>query len=149
MFGPAGNVVFDESYQVARFGLVAILEVETSICVLDVQTLGLHIVLQDQLLEEQKGPLVLHSLTNLHLANPKMWRKLLFAFVALQVLDYKFHHNGFFKHGVSHYFPLNSQFNLESTSVRLRPHEARIHQFELFVQSFDLLEAMTKKGCRL
>lgn len=49
------------------------------------------VVLENELLQEQEGPLVKHALSELHLGLPCMRRVCLLTVVALQVLHHKLH----------------------------------------------------------
>jgi hypothetical protein len=66
------------------------LEIETVMHVLDVQTLLSSIMLNDQLLKEKEGTLVVNSLSHLNLGHPQVRCVSLFTILALLISDDEF-----------------------------------------------------------
>jgi hypothetical protein len=86
------EVITDELNQSRSMRSVLELEVETlaTVLFLDTDTLCLSIVLHDQLLEVQKGSLMVNSLSDLNLCLPMMGCVCFFAIVTLIIIDNKF-----------------------------------------------------------
>jgi len=97
-------------------------------------------MLKNQLLEEEEGPLVDYTLSNLHLTGPSVGRPRLLAVVALGILHNKLNSERLLQHSVVLDLLLHCELKLDSATVRLRPNELRVEQLDLF-ESFHVLEA--------
>lgn len=84
----------------------------TTTFTLNTSTLVSRIILQNQLLEEEIGSLVINFLSYLYLRLPEMRCVNSFAVVTLQVLDLKLGHKGLLDLCIGHDLFLNSQFDL-------------------------------------
>ena len=82
---------------------------------LNINAFFLDVVLQHKLLKEKECSLMFNSLSDLHLSLPEMGRVYFFAFIALQVLNYKFDNHVLLKLSSIHNLLLNSQLHLKSS----------------------------------
>lgn len=87
---------------------------------------------------------MVHSLSQLNLSHPQMWRISLFAIIALEVGDHKFNDEALLKKSSTEYFLLNGKLDFDTSRVRLGPHETCIHKLDSF-ESFDLFKANSEK----
>ena len=107
---------------------------------LDACALLLHVVLEDQLLQEKECALVLDFLSDLDLTLPEMRRVSLLALIALQVLDDELDHKGLLQHGAIEHLLLNCHFDLESSGVWFCPDESSVDHFDS-LQTLHMLQA--------
>lgn len=82
---PAANIVVDKIYEANGMRPMPELEIDpmTARLTLDVDALLGGVVLQNQLLQEKEGTLVVHTLADLHLRLPQMRRVHTLAVIAL------------------------------------------------------------------
>ena len=73
------------------------LEIETVMHIFDVQTLFSSIMLDNQLLKEKEGTLVVNSLSDLYLGYPQVRSIGLFTILALLISDNKFYDEALLK----------------------------------------------------
>jgi len=107
-------------------GILLVLEVQSFGSLLDTNGLLVSLVLQNQLLEEQKGALMAYTLADLNLRGPRVWCPCLFAVVALLVCDHKLHLERLLQHSVVLDFLLHDQLHLDASGVGLCPQKLRI-----------------------
>lgn len=122
------------------------LEIETGLTelFLNVGTLFMCFMLEDQLLKEEESSLVVNSLPNLDLSHPQMGCPSFLTIWTLQVFHNEFDNKCLLQKSSSHNFLLNSQLDLESLGMLLRPNEACINQLKS-LQTSALLEAEGKE----
>ena len=80
-------------------------------------------VLQDKLLQKQKCPLVVYTLSHLHLTGPGMWGPRLFTVVTLSILNHKLNAKRLLEHRIVLYFLLHGQLKFNSATMGLCPNE--------------------------
>jgi hypothetical protein len=90
------------------------LEVKAIIHVLDIKAFLSCIVLDDELLEEKESPLVVNSLTNLHLGHPQVRCVCLFTITTLLVCNYELYDKALLEECSIEYFLLNSELDLNT-----------------------------------
>lgn len=90
------------------------LEVKAIIHVLDVKAFLSCIVLDDELLEEKESPLMVNSLTNLHLGDPQVRCVCLFTITALLVCNYEFYDEALLEECSIQYLLLHSELDLNA-----------------------------------
>lgn len=119
-------------------------EIQSSVNLLNVDTLFIHVVLQNELLKEKECPLMINSLANLYLGSPQMWRVGLFAIVTLKVANLKNKLNYLLQiHTIQHFF-LNGCFDANTTCMRLCPYETRINHLYFLGQATHILQAVSQ-----
>ena len=82
----------NEINQTVSMRLVLELEIKSIIHFTDVHTLFSCIMLQNELFKEQERPLVIDTLSDLHLCDPQMRSVCLLAVIALLVSNNEFNH---------------------------------------------------------
>lgn len=107
---------------------------------LNPNTLGLSVMLHDQLLQVQKCSLVINFLSHLNLGLPVMRSVSFFAIITLIVLDHKFNHDGLLNGCSSFNFLLHCHLNLKSFRMGFRPQKSGVDQLHS-LEPFHLLEA--------
>jgi hypothetical protein len=102
------------------------------------------VVLENHLLEEEEGSLVLDPLAQLHDCAPCMRCELFLAVFALHVVHHEFCDESLLDIRVVLDFFLDFELDFDSLAVRLSPNEGSIQQLHS-VEPFDLLEAEREK----
>jgi hypothetical protein len=138
----------DELTQSHSVGLRLELEVETVVHFLNTQTLLSCVVFDDQLLQEEEGPLVVHSLSDLGHSHPGMGRVRLAAVLALQVHKNVFNNKTLLQKSSVHNLLLDSELHFEPLGMGLRVDKACIDQFDV-LHSLELLQANGEELGRL
>jgi hypothetical protein len=135
------EMVTDKLNQSRSVRSVLELEIETlaTVLFLDADTLGLGVMLHDQLLEVQKGSLMVHSLSNLNLGLPMMGCVCFFAVVTLIIIDNEFHNKSLLKGSSRFNFLLNRYLDFDSLGMRFRPDKCCVNELNFF-QSLDFLQ---------
>lgn len=115
---------------------------------LDAQTAPVRAVLQYQLFQIQKCPLVTHALSDLHQGLPRPLSEGRLAFDALLIPHNELHNEGLLQYRASGFdLPLNREPNFEPHGVRFRPHPGRVDQPHLalvilaFIETIDIRQA--------
>lgn len=129
-------------------GLVFELEIETIVHFSNVKTLLSSVVLDDQLLEEEEGTLVVDSLSDLNLGNPQMRGVCLLAVIALLVGDNKLNDERLLQEGTIEHFLLDGELDLDSARMGLGPDETCINKLNA-LETLDKLEAEGEQLSRL
>lgn len=111
-------------------------------------SLAVSIVLEDQLLQVQKGALVRHFLAHLHRRLPHVLRGKTRAVGALSILHYKFHLKDLLQDSRGEYFLLYRQLHSQALAVRLRPYEVGVNQAHR-LETLELLQADRQQLARL
>lgn len=99
---------------------------------------------ENDLLQVQEGPFVMHSMSNLDLGDPSMRGVACFTVIALLVCYDEFNHKGLLKHRVMLHFFLNCYFDFNSSGMGFSPNKSSIQKFHSF-QAFDVLQAQGKQ----
>mmetsp|Transcript_13990 Transcript_13990/g.17713 ORF Transcript_13990/g.17713 Transcript_13990/m.17713 type:complete len:292 (-) Transcript_13990:31-906(-) len=133
-----------EVYDSIGVTLGLVLEVETFVHLLDADGLLVSSMAQNQLLQKHERPLVGHALSHLDLSLPSMRRVGLLTVITLQVLNDELNLEGLLEERVCLHLFLHSQFDFNTTRVRLCPDEGRVEQFDSF-ETLDVLEAKSEK----
>lgn len=79
------EVVVHEGDQAIRMRIILVLKVETVVHFANPEGLLVRVMLQYELLEVEESALVVNSLSDLHLGDPRVWSVGLLAIVTLQV----------------------------------------------------------------
>jgi hypothetical protein len=96
---PGRHLRGDEVDEPVRVRLALELEIETVVHFADVKALLGRVVLDDELLQEEEGALVVDALSDLDLRHPEMGSVGLLAVVALQVHDDELNHETLLQEG--------------------------------------------------
>lgn len=107
-------------------GVRLVLEVKTLSRLHDTDGFLMSLVLENQLLQEEEGPLVDYPLADLDLTGPSVRCPRLLTIVALSIGNHKFNAKSLLKHRVILHFLLDSQLKLDSPRMGLRPNEFSI-----------------------
>jgi len=108
----------------------------------------MRVVREQQLLQEEEGPLVGHPLSNLDHGFPRTLSVRRLAVLALLVSNRESHHYRLLQYRVVHHLLLHRQLYLQTQAVRLSPNPNRINQFH-FVQSTYFSQASRHQLLRL
>lgn len=133
------HLVLNEVYEPVRMRPALELEVQPIVHLLNAQALLRCVMLNDQLLQEEEGSLVVHSLSQLSLAHPGVRSPSLLAVVALQIIHYELNHEVLLKECSIHNFLLHSELDLESPGVRFSVEESSVYQLDL-LEALDMVE---------
>lgn len=87
---PGNKVVINKLNQASRVTVTLKLKVDSLSVLHDTDSLIVSLMLENQLLEEEEGPLVDYTLSNLHLTGPSVGRPRLLTVVALGIVHDKF-----------------------------------------------------------
>jgi hypothetical protein len=98
-----------------------VLEIKTIVHLANLEGFFVRVVSKDELFEEQKCPLVVHSLANLDESDPLMRGPGCLAVFALLILNGELYHELLLQHGVSLDFLLYGQPNFDATRMGFRP----------------------------
>lgn len=79
------EVIVHEGDQAIRMRIILVLKVETVVHFANPEGLLVRVMLQYELLEVEESALVVNSLSDLHLGDPRVWSVGLLAIVTLQV----------------------------------------------------------------
>jgi len=140
------EMITDELNQSSSVRPVLELEVETlaTVLFLDSDTLGLGIMLHDQLLEVQKGSLMINSLSHLNLGLPMMGCVCFFAIVTLIIINNEFHNKCLLKGSSRFNFLLNRYLDFDPLGMRFRPDKGCVNELN-FLQSPNFLQTKRQK----
>lgn len=105
---------------------------------LNIRTLAVRVVLENQLLQVEKRSLVVHPLSDLHNRRPSIVRECSGAVVTLLIPHDESHHHRLLQHRAIANFLLHREFQLETPTVRLCPDPCCVHQLDLF-EAHDLV----------
>ena len=97
LFEARGDHTCDEVNQAVSMRLVLELEIEAVVHLSNVHTFLSCIMLDDKLLQEEEGTLVIYSLSDLNLSDPQMRCVCLLAIIALLIHDHELHHEALLK----------------------------------------------------
>ncbi len=115
---------------------------------LHVNALFVGVVLEYELLQQEKRLLMRHTLPHLHQGAPRVVGVGTLARVALLVVNNKLHREHLLQpHAVQH-FLLDGQLHFQPFGMRLRPDEAGVHELDLG-EAIDFLEAHGQQLARL
>ena len=99
-----------------------------------IDTLLVRVVREQQLLQEEEGPLVRDPLPHLYHSLPRPLRIRRLAVLALLVADGEGHHHSLLQNRVVHHLLLHSQLDFQAQAVRFRPNPHSIDKLH-FVEA--------------
>ena len=126
------EVSLHETDQAVRVRVLFVLKVEAIVHLSDIESPFVRLMLEDELLQIEKGPLVVHTLSYLDLGDPSMWGVCHLAVITLLVVNDEFNLESLLQHRVMLDFFLHSQLHFDTSRVGLCPDKGRVEELDQF-----------------
>lgn len=113
---------------------------------LNIRTLAVRAVLEDQLLQVEKRSLVVHPLSDLHNRRPSVVRERGGTVVTLLIPHDESDHHRLLEHCTIANLFLHREFQLETPTVGLCPYPRRVNQLDLFKAHYLVARRVTSRA---